>query len=216
MINIVKGTAHSLQQSDLRGGAITGVLAGMIAHVAANGNVAVGGDSTTGLRGFAINNSGDGDVIESNVIALYSLDGNSILETDQTDSNDGALTAYTFPVGTPMYASQVVPGKVTKFANTLNTAGTPSGTASTGANITSNGPVIGWVSGIRSLQNATPYPSGTSSSQNYTSSTETAAINAANAAGNTNFPTYANSTKSATYKAQVNVPVLGIKLAATA
>lgn len=191
MINVKKGTAHSLQQSDMRGNN-TGatIYAGLVCHVDTSGNVVAGGDGTTGLRGFAINNSADGDAIESGKIALYSLDGNSVIETDQVDlvDNGGStpvtLTAANYAVGVPVYANAST-GKVTLYPG--------AGSA--------NGAAIGWVEGVRSLQNATPYPSGVlAGSQNYPSLLEQ----------------YNGTpvTKSYNYKAQVNVPVLGIKLAA--
>jgi hypothetical protein len=203
MINIKKGPAHSLGQADIRGTASTGIYAGMLCYIDTSGIVQKAGGTTysqLGLRGFAINNSNDGDVIESNKIALYTLDGASVIETDQVDTaTDGAITAANYPVGTPLYASQQT-----------NKAGLV-GKTSTGT----PGPVIGYVEGIRFLQNCTPYPSGVSSSQNYTSATEQAAYDAANAAGSTNIPIYTATTKSATFKAQVNVPVLAIKLASS-
>jgi hypothetical protein len=183
MINVKKGPAHSLGQADLRGNSVSGVYAGMIAHVDSSGNIVLGGDGTTGLRGLAINNSNDGDVIESGKIALYSLDGASVIETDQIDTGvGGAITAANYPVGTALYASQTTAGLIGKVS-------------------TDAGNIIGWVEGVRSLQNATPYPSGVSATQNYTSLTE-----AANGVA---------STKSATFKAQVNVPLVSIKLAAS-
>ena len=209
MINVKKGVAHSLQQTDIRGTAITGVKAGMLARVGTTGAIALGGDSTTGLRGFAINNSTDGDVIESNKIALYTLDGHSVLETDQTDSTDGALTATTYPVGTALYASFVQPGTVTKYAYT--NAGVTAGVASSGGGATSNGPAIGWVEGTRYLQNNQLW-AASATSQNYTSATEGAALTA----GGAGQPVYTATTGTASFKPQVNIPVLGIKLAATA
>ena len=199
MINVKKGTAHSLQQSDLRGNAITGVIAGSVVHVDSTGTIALGGNGSTGLRGLAINNSIDGDVIESGKIALYTFDGNSVIETDQTDTDaDGALNASTYPVGTPLYASTNMVGTVTKTGS-----------------VQANGPVIGWVEGVRLLQNATPFPSGFAKTQDYKSATEAAALANQVTTGNTAFPSYTSSTKNAAYKPQVNVPVLGIKLAAT-
>lgn len=208
MINVKKGTAHSLQQSDLRGTATANIAAGMLCYISSTGATTATPATTysnLGPRGFALNSSGDGDVIESGKIALYSLDGNSIIETDMVDLTGDSTTAISltdYPLGTPIYASQAAAGKVSKLAT-----GTP-------------GAVIGWVEGVRFLQNATPYTisplGGTSKAitQNATSATENAAYNAANAAGNTNLPTYTASTVSVTYKAQVNVPVLSIKLAA--
>jgi len=223
MINIKKGTAHSLQQSDLRGTVTSNtgnVLAGSLCYLsngtaynsitAAAGSIALAGGAAAvsstqgcpGIRGFAINNLGDGDVIESGKIALYTLDGESIIETDQVDlTGDSAssISATSYPIGTPIYQSQSAAGKVAKLAT-----GTP-------------GPIIGWVEGIRYLQTNTPTAgsvpdSGTTTAvtQNYISATEYAAYTAS-AGGN--FPTYSSSTLSASYKPQVNIAVLGIKLA---
>lgn len=229
MINVKKGPAHSLGQADIRGpvptaaqlaaatgtgvstntytnGAPTAIVAGMLARIdATTGVVLPGGSGLNGLRGLVINNLGDGDVIESQRLALYTFDGASIIETDQVDITlDGAaavsLTAY--PMGTPIYQSTATAGLVSKTA-------------------TNAGSLIGWVEGVRYLQNATPSPvvplggAGRSTTQNYTSATEAAAYNAANAAGNTNFPSYTATTGSASFKAQVNVPLLSIKLASS-
>ena len=218
MINVKKGNAHSLGQSDIRGTQQPGILAGMICNVDTAGYVNPGVSYTAGaaagLRGFAINTSavgtygGDGDVLESNKIALYTLDGNSIIETDQTDTvQDGVLSATTYPVGTAIYASSNAAGAGTGYGTVTK--------SSTNSASGSNGTIIGWVEGVRFLQNATPFPSGLSQTQNYTSATETAAIAAEGTTSNGQ-PTYTPSTKSATYKYQYNVPVLSIKLAATA
>ena len=103
MINIKKGTAFTLQQSDVRGfnpnpaqyGSGTAITAGALCYVSAPSSIGTVGTVTAvpagggvpstfvGLKGFAINNSYDGDAIESGKIALYTLDGNSIIETDQ-------------------------------------------------------------------------------------------------------------------------------------
>jgi hypothetical protein len=195
MINVKKGTAHSLQQVDIRGGnpgapfgtsGATVLTAGSIAHVdATSGNVTLGGTGANGLRGFTINNSYDGDALESGKIAMYTLDGQSVIETDQVDlagDTVAAINLTNYPVGTPLYASTTTLGLVGKIPN-------------------GNG-VIGWVEGVRNLQNATPYPSGiTQSAQNYPRLLESD--------GGTPV------TKSFAFKAQVNVPVLGIKLASS-
>ena len=94
MINIKKGTAHSLQQSDKIGNAKSGeaVVAGMLVRIDSNGDV-VKGVSAQGVAdtlGFAINNQTDGDVLESGKIGFILLDGNSVIETDQASS---AITA---------------------------------------------------------------------------------------------------------------------------
>lgn len=166
MINVKKGTAHSLQQSDVRGTNPGGVTAGQLCYITNAGAVAKvpssGGATFVGIRGFAINNSTDGDVLESGKIALYTLSGSSVIETDQVDSNDGALNSTTYPVGTPLYPSIVTAGLVSK---------------TNGASGNLWAAPIGYVEGVRSIQ-----------AEN-------------------------NKTVSG-YNAQVNVPVLAIKLAA--
>ena len=87
MINIVKGTAHSLAQSDITGtvysAAATGqVTAGMCVGIDTSGYV-LKATSSVACLGFAINNYTDGDVIESGKVGIYMLDGNSVIETDQ-------------------------------------------------------------------------------------------------------------------------------------
>jgi hypothetical protein len=209
MINVKKGTAHSLQQTDYRGtnpnptgygSGGTIITAGELVYIATTGIVTgcptSGGASFVGLKGLAINNNYDGDAIESQKIAIYALDGASIIETDQVDSNDGTLNLTTYPVGTPLYPS-------------LNTVGLVSKTNGSSANAWAA--PIGWVEGVRFLQNATPYPVGVSGTQNYTSATESAGISAETATANGQ-PIYNPTTKSATYKAQINIPVLSIKL----
>ena len=216
MINIKKGTAFSLSQSDIRGlnpgapygtSGATVITAGSLNYVNSSGVVTAAGGTTYsngGIRGFAINNSYDGDALESGKIALYTLDGNSVIETDQVDvvgdigggSTNSAINTTNYPVGTPLYASQATAGLVSK-----TTSGTP-------------GPIIGWVEGVRALQNATPYPSGVSFTQNATSATEFAAQQYAATNGLTNaFQANSTTGNSRTFKAQVNVNVLSIKLA---
>jgi hypothetical protein len=226
MINVKKGILHSLQQTDYRGtnpnpaayGSGTALYAGMFCYITAAGAVAVVPTTATGtssfLRGFAINNNFDGDAIESKTIALYALDGASIIETDQVDLlADGggttplALTAANYPIGTALYASTLAQSNPTAglVSKLPGTSGLPSTQ------------IIGWVQGIRFLQNCTPYPVGVSATQSYISATETAAYNAesANSAtGSNGLPIYTPTTGSYTYKPQVNVAVLAIKLAA--
>ena len=239
MINVRKGNLHSLAQADLVGYQQSGIVAGMIVNIDSNGYVNAGAQPTNsvtsggsvGVRGFAINTSaqpttnstiqqalpqysyvGDGDVVDSNKISVYTLDGNSIIETDQVDPADNsgtaAINSTIYPVGTALYSSSNTNalGTVTKAATSTGTGGI------------ANGNAIGWVTGIRYLQNASPFPSGVSATQNYTSATETAAYNAEGAPTSTGNgqPVYTPSTKSSTYKFQENIPVLAIKLAATA
>jgi hypothetical protein len=231
MINVKKGIAHSLAQADLRGtnpnpaqyGTGTALTAGSICNIDTTGYVNLGQTVTggsIGLHGFAINNSYDGDAIESQKIALYSLDGISIIETDQVDllGDNGsttvawALNSTNYPVGTPLYISTAHPGLVSLMpGNSSATLGAGYGTTSTGTKV--NAGPIGWVEGIRFLQNATPYPAGiqTAAGQSYTSATETAAAAAETATSNGQ-PIYNPTSRTAYFKAQINVPVLSIKL----
>lgn len=207
MINVKKGNAHSLRQTDYRGtnpnpnqytGSGTVITAGELCYINSSGVVAgTPASATACLKGFAINNSYDGDAIESGKIALYALDGSSVIETDQVDltaDSVAAINTTNYPVGTPVYPSSATVGLVSK-------------TAGTGAYATP----IGWVEGVRFLQNASPFPSGKPATQDYTSATEAAAI-AAESASSNGQSIYNPSTKSATYKGQVNVPVLAVKL----
>lgn len=184
MINVKKGTAHSLQQSDIRGlwDGSTTIVAGSIAYVDGTTGIVTKGaplSGASGMLGFTINDDGnsDGDVKESGKIALYTLDGSSILETDQTEN---AITTGNYTIGAPLYA----------FKSSSANAGKVTVTASAD----SAGP-IGWVEGIRSLQ---ADGNATFASQNYPS---------LDSAGNL-------TTKAYVYKGQKNIPVLSIKLAA--
>jgi hypothetical protein len=133
MINVKKGTAHSLQQSDIRGKAPAagGVVAGMVCYLNTSGAIIKGAvpNGSTGIVGFAINDSVDGDVIESGKIALYQLDGNSIIETDQVSNTANSTN---FPIGKAVYVEPAT-GLITTTA-------------------ASNAGPIGWVEGIRNLQ----------------------------------------------------------------
>ena len=142
MINVKKGSAHSLQQSDVRGlaKASEGVVAGMLCRINASGQVVKGPTNAAAaddLLGFAINNQTDGDVIESKKIALYLLDGSSVLETDQADAT---INLTNYPVGTRLGAGATA-GKVRAWE--------------------SGDRVIGYVEGVRAL------PSSPSVSQDY-------------------------------------------------
>ena len=141
MINIKKGTAHSLQQSDLVGKAkaAEAVVAGMLVHIDSSGDI-IKGVTSQGVAdtlGFAINNQTDGDVIESGKIGYLLLDGNSVIETDQANAT---INASNFPVGTRL-AGDTTTGLVKAWA--------------------SGDRVIGYVEGIRSL------PVEASLTQNY-------------------------------------------------
>ena len=144
MINIKKGTAHSLQQSDKIANAKSGeaVVAGMVVHIDSSGDCIKGltGSANTfgvaDLIGIAINTQTDGDVIESGKIGFYQLDGNSVIETDQAAS---AITAANYPLGTALTGN----GSGTILAATAGDR------------------VIGYVEGIRTL------PVEASLTQNY-------------------------------------------------
>jgi hypothetical protein len=184
MINVKKGTLHSLQQSDVRGAyPATTVTSGQICYISPAGVVTLGIPTsagttrtadTTGVVGFAVQNSTDGDAVESNTMSLYTLDGNSIIETDQVVSTT-AITAANFPIGSAVYADDTNIGMV----------------ASTG---TSTQAPLGWVEGIRNLQAPLTVAQA---AQGY---------NSVNDIGTITAKTYA-------FNAQVNIPVLGIKLA---
>ncbi len=87
MINIKKGTGHSLSQSDKIGDAKAneGVVAGMLVRYTSSGEIEKGVTSqgVDNLLGFAINSQTDGDSIASGKIGMYVLDGNTVVETDQ-------------------------------------------------------------------------------------------------------------------------------------
>jgi len=144
-LNIKKGTAHSLQQSDKIGNAKAGeaVVAGMLVHIDSNGDIIKGVSGSSGtfgvgdLIGFAIQTQTDGDVLESGKLGYYQLDGNSVIETDQAAA---AITAGNYPVGTAL---------------------TGNGTAGTVKTAAAGDKVIGYVEGIRTL------PVEASLSQNY-------------------------------------------------
>ena len=159
-----------------------------------------------------MNNNFDGDAIESGKIALYALDGSAIIETDLVDvanDNVSAITAANYPVGTVIY-----PSNQNGTTTTLAKAGWVSKTAGSGGSGALYG-AIGYVVGVRYLQNATPYPvggiAGATSSQSYTSATENAAYLAETASTNGQ-PVYTPTTGTYSYKPQVNVPVLAIKV----
>jgi hypothetical protein len=106
MINAKKGSAHSLQQTD-RVGLIKdgeGVVAGMVCRVNTSNEVVKGSSSAPAandLLGFAINNQTDGDVIASGRLAMYLLDGSSVIESDQSTV---AINASNYPIGARVYA----------------------------------------------------------------------------------------------------------------
>lgn len=111
MINIVKGTGQTLQQSDytVAKGSDT-IVAGMVCNVigstlrkgayasSADNAVDLYGAYQTQVFGFALNGTADGDVVASGKISLLLMDGNSVVETDQLE------TGKTWTVGLPVYA----------------------------------------------------------------------------------------------------------------
>lgn len=118
MINVKKGAAKSLQQTDLLGPIVAGqaVVAGMICRMDATTNDVRKGGVATDLFGFAIQNQTDGDVIDSGKMSLYALDGGSIIETDQSAIT---INLTNYPLGTPIYPTTGNTGTVTS-ANTVN------------------------------------------------------------------------------------------------
>lgn len=145
MINLKKGTAHSLQQSDIVGNAkaAEGVVAGMVVRLDTSNNVVKGPSDAAALNdllGFALNSQTDGDVVNSGKLGYLKLDGQSTVEIDQACVT-GTITAANFPVGNRISADPANLGKVRVWQ--------------TGDR------VIGYVDGIRTL------PSVESVSQNY-------------------------------------------------
>lgn len=99
MINVRKGTAHSLQQTDVVGNAKTGeaVVAGQLVSKDTSGDIvkvakldnATRGSATNriaptaGNFGFAFTNQAEGDAIESGKIGYYALGTGAVVETDK-------------------------------------------------------------------------------------------------------------------------------------
>jgi hypothetical protein len=196
MINIKKGPAHSLGQSDVRGkwDGSTAFVAGQVAFIDSTGTVQkgfpVGTTTQVGIAGFVIDGpvtSGavagvNGSVNESGKIALYTLDGTSIIETDQIVD---AITSFT--VGKPVYGVGIGSTTTANVGKVTITSATAAG----------SGPVIlGWVEGVRYLQKDS---NNTFSGQNYTS---------VDSQGN-------QTTASFVYKGQTQVQLVAIKLAST-
>ena len=141
MINIKKGAAHSLEQTDKTGNAKAneGVEAGMLVRVDSTGDVVKGPSSQSGaldeLLGFAINNQTDGDVVESGKIGIYLLDGGSVIETDQSDTT---INASNYVIGARVAPDPTHLGKVRPWE--------------------SGDRVIGYVEGIRTLPTTPAVP----------------------------------------------------------
>lgn len=134
MINFKKGPALSLHQVNYIGKAKAseGVVAGMVVQLNSSGEVvkaSVTNDPADKalILGFAINNQDSGDVIESNAIGIYALDGASVIETDQVS---GDINTTNFPVGSLLSATA---GQVVKVTTGFA------------------GKVIGQVEGIRTI-----------------------------------------------------------------
>lgn len=133
MINVKKGTAHSLTQSDFVGTAKAdeGIVAGMLVIKDASGDIVKAGaaaddDLTEPVNasryGFAINNQTDGDVIFSGKIGAYGLDGNSVIETDAFDPEDE------FVIGDPVIPAATATGLVRPYVANGKIIGTYEGT----------------------------------------------------------------------------------------
>lgn len=101
MINIKKGPGLSLAQVDKVAKPAAGVTieAGQVVKLhATDGTVGLpSGETDTGLLGFAITDTTDGDAIESGKIGVLLLDGSSVIETDRTGVT--AITSANFNVG---------------------------------------------------------------------------------------------------------------------
>jgi len=125
MINVKKGTAHSLAQSDFIGTvsvdpitriATPAIVAGQIVsrtgaptmvtnglNQDSTGPIVLGIGTLGDQWGFAVTTTTEGDAIESGKVGAYAPDGNSVIETDQVVSGT-AITPGNFPFGTPVYA----------------------------------------------------------------------------------------------------------------
>jgi hypothetical protein len=131
MINVRKGTAHSLAQTDFVGDlkASEGVVAGMLVQKEqTTGDITkittyINATETYGLVGFALTNQSEGDAIESGKIGAYALDGGSVIETDQYT---GTVTSA--DIGKAVVADGSTAGKVKVVtwadANTSRIVGT--------------------------------------------------------------------------------------------
>jgi hypothetical protein len=85
-INVRKGSAHSLTQTDFVGSLKSGegVDAGHLVMKNSDGEIVkapTNWSANDGLIGFAITSQAEGDAIESNKIGVYALDGGSVIET---------------------------------------------------------------------------------------------------------------------------------------
>ena len=131
MINVKKGSAHSLAQSDFIGTQGVAVTSGAIVYKDTDDGIklATATTSSTTVRvGFAIQDSTQGDVISSGKLGAYGLDGNSVIETDQftgviTDYVIGAKVGVSATAGKVCtYASGLVVGTVVETRTLRKTA----------------------------------------------------------------------------------------------
>ena len=158
MINLKKGPAHSLLQTDKVGNAKSGeaVVAGYVVRLDSSGDIVKGPTNAAAaddMLGFALNNQTDGDVVNSGTIAYLLLDGASVVEVDQA-CVQGTINASNFVTGARVAADPSNLGKVRPWE--------------------SGDRVLGYVEGIRNL------PSASSVSQNYKNVAGTTKTNTSN------------------------------------
>lgn len=121
MLNVRKGPAHSLGQTDFVGTLVTdeGVVAGMLVRRNSTGGIVKVTTLTTAAEssqvGFAITTQSEGDAIESGKIGALALDGGSIIETDQVTTDYSAFTAA--DIGKAVVADGSTAGKVKVVAH---------------------------------------------------------------------------------------------------
>ncbi len=121
MINIRKGNAHSLQQTDFIGTIKSGedIVAGMLVRKNSSGEMVKVTTLTTaedsGVVGFAVTTQSEGDAIESGKIGALALDGGSVIETDQVTTSLSGLTAA--DIGKAVVADGSTAGKVKVVAH---------------------------------------------------------------------------------------------------
>jgi len=113
MINFKYGTGFSLLQSNGLGlvDPENPVTAGQVAYIdPSTGMIEPGVPASNAavLPGFAFNSSTDTDVLAAGKIGIIYLDGNTVIETDQTDS---AISETNYPDGTALHTNAL--GQVT-------------------------------------------------------------------------------------------------------